>query len=173
MNSFRNIVLIGFMGTGKTTVGKVLAEELDREFIDTDDYIELWVGMSIKNIFEKKGEAEFRKLEAELCKKFANPASKIISTGGGMIRNAQNMNLLKQGGKVFYLKSTPERIAYNLRYDTTRPLLAVEDKEAKIRQLLAERTPLYQKYADYTIDTENKTVREMAEKIIELSGVRK
>ena len=148
----RNIVLTGFMGSGKTSVGKRLSMELKREFIDMDDFIVTKEGMSVNEIFAQKGEAYFREQERELCARFSQPKSKIIATGGGVIKNDENMKNLKSGGTVFYFKSTPERIAYNLRFDNTRPLLAGDNKEEKIKSLMLEREHLYEKYADIIID---------------------
>lgn len=147
-----NIVLIGFMGSGKTSVGKRLSMNLKREFIDMDDFIEKREGMTITEIFEKKGEAAFREMERELCQRFAIPKGKIIATGGGVIKSDENVKNLKKGGVIIYLKSTSERIAYNLRFDNTRPLLAGDNKEEKIAKLMTEREGLYKSCADITID---------------------
>lgn len=152
MKSYKNIILIGFMGSGKTSVGKKLSMKLKREFIDMDDFLEKREKMSITDMFATIGEAGFRALEADLCKRFDAPKDKIIATGGGVIKSPSNMANLKKGGVVIYLKSTPAAIAFNLQYDNTRPLLQVEDKEAKIAELMEQREPLYKKYADITID---------------------
>ncbi|MDO4299775.1 MAG: shikimate kinase [Clostridia bacterium] len=161
----KNIVLIGFMGSGKTSVGKKLSMDLKREFIDMDDFIVNKEGMSINDIFKKKGEAYFRSLEKELCKRFADPKSKIIATGGGVIKNDENVANLKKGGIILYLKSTPKQIAYNLRFDNTRPLLAGSGKEEKIARLLEEREPAYNKCADIILDVSNIDIDETLEKI--------
>lgn len=161
----RNIVLIGFMGSGKTSVGKKLSMDLKREFIDMDDFIVNREGMSINDIFEKKGEAYFRGIERELCERFSEPKSKIIATGGGVIKNEDNVTNLKKGGVVIYLKSTPKQIAYNLRYDNTRPLLAGGNKEKKIAELMAEREHTYNKCADIIIDVSELNIDETIERI--------
>ena len=109
-NKDKNIVLIGFMGSGKTSVGKRLSLVLKREFIDTDDFIEKREGMTINEIFKEKGEEEFRKIERELYKRFSTPKKKIIATGGGVIKNPANIANLKKGGVIVYLKSSPEKI---------------------------------------------------------------
>lgn len=160
-----NIVLIGFMGSGKTSVGKKLSMTLKREFIDMDDFIENKEGMSINDIFSTKGEAYFRGLERELCKRFSQPKSKIIATGGGVIKNGENVANLKKGGIIIYLRSNPKSIAHNLRYDNTRPLLAGGNKEEKIAELMAEREPTYNKCADVIIDVSNLNIDETLEKI--------
>lgn len=161
----RNIVLIGFMGSGKTSVGKKLSMALKREFIDMDDFIVNKEGMSVNEIFSIKGETYFRGLERELCQRFAQPRSKIIATGGGVIKSDENVANLKKGGVVIYLKSSPKQIAYNLRYDNTRPLLAGGDKEEKITKLMAEREPTYNRCADVIIDVSNLNIDETLEKI--------
>lgn len=171
-NKDKNIVLIGFMGSGKTSIGKRLSLVLKREFIDTDDFIEKREGMSINEIFEKKGESEFRKMEKELYKRFSKPKKKIIATGGGVIKNPANIANLKKGGVIIYLKSSPEKIAQNLTFDNTRPILQVPDKEGKIRELLEEREPFYNKYAEIIVDVSNSDIDFTVDKIIEVSKIR-
>lgn len=167
----KNIVLVGFMGSGKTSVGKKLSVDLKREFIDMDDFIVEKEGMSINEIFEKKGEAYFRGLEKELCQNFAEAKSKIIATGGGVIKNDTNVENLKKGGTVIYLKSTPKQIAFNLRFDNTRPLLAGDNKEEKIAKLMAEREPIYNKCADEIVDVSGLNVDETMDKIKTIMGI--
>ncbi len=161
----KNVVFIGFMGSGKTSVGKKLSMELKREFIDMDDFIVNKEGMSINQIFAEKGEAYFRNLEKELCIRFSQPKSKIIATGGGVIKNDENVANLKKGGIIIYLKSTPKQIAHNLRFDNSRPLLEGGNKAEKIAVLMAEREPLYNKCADVTIDVSELNIDETLEKI--------
>ncbi len=161
----KNIVLIGFMGSGKTSIGKKLSITLKREFIDMDDFIENKEGMSINDIFKTKGEPYFRELEKELCQRFAQPKSKIIATGGGVIKSDVNVVNLKKGGIVIYLKSSPKQIAYNLRFDNTRPLLAGGNKEEKIAKIMAEREPIYNRCADVIIDVSDLNIDETLEKI--------
>ncbi|HAG05177.1 MAG TPA: shikimate kinase [Lachnospiraceae bacterium] len=165
MKKFKNIVLIGFMGSGKSTVGRRLSMLLKRELIDTDDFIEKREGMKISEIFEEKGEPYFRQIESELCKRFNAPASKIIATGGGVIRNDENMRALKEGGCVVYLCATPEAILKNLQYDNTRPLLAGENKQERVRELMEQRRPFYEKYADITIDVSEREIEETISEI--------
>jgi shikimate kinase len=167
MTQCRNIVLVGFMGSGKTSIGKRLSLRMKWEFIDMDDFIEKREGITINEIFATKGEQYFRDIEKELCKRFGEPKCKIIATGGGVIKNDANMKALKRGGVVVYLKSNPETIAHNLRNDDTRPLLRCEDKLAKITELLAQREPTYKKYADITIDVASLNMEETLNKITE------
>ena len=119
----KNIVLVGFMGSGKTSVGKRLSAVLGRGFTDMDDYIEKKENLTVTEIFAQKGEPYFRALERELCAEFAAGGGRIIATGGGVVKDAENVAALKRGGIIFYLKSTPEQIADNLKYDNTRPFL--------------------------------------------------
>ncbi len=162
-----NIVLIGFMGSGKTSIGKRLSLRMKWEFIDMDDFIEKREGMSVSKIFAEKGEDYFRNIERELCLRFSEPKCKIIATGGGVIKNEKNMRNLKLGGVIVYLSSTPETIAYNLRNDDSRPLLKCEDKLGRIRELLGQREPVYKKYADITIDVSELNMEDTLNKITE------
>ncbi|MGN1317629.1 MAG: shikimate kinase [Lachnospirales bacterium] len=170
-NNKLNIVLIGFMGCGKTSVGRKLSIRLKREFIDTDDFIVKREGMSINEIFNTKGEDYFRNLEMELCKRYSQPKGKIIATGGGIIKNDKNVENLKNGGKIIYLKSTPEQIAINLKYDDSRPLLQGGNKEEKIAAMMEERRPLYEKCADFTIDVTDIDIDKTIDEIIRLMKI--
>ncbi len=163
----KNIVLVGFMGSGKTTVGKRLSMAVRREFIDMDDFIEKREGMTINEIFAQKGEPYFRSLEKELCTRFAAGGGKVIATGGGVIKDPENVRNLKKGGIIFYLKSTPEKIADNLKNDNSRPLLAVEDKAAKIAELMREREEYYNACKDVEIDVSQKEIEQTVGEILE------
>lgn len=144
-----NIVLIGMSGAGKTTVGKALSYKLKMAFVDIDNYIEARNGMSISEIFEKYGEAHFRKLEAEATAYLSeNYKNTIISTGGGAVLNADNMKMLKNNGVLIYLNRTVESILSTLN-SGKRPLLAANPK--KLYEMYEIRHPLYLKYADICI----------------------
>ncbi len=164
----KNIAFIGFMGSGKTTIGKRLSMILKREFIDMDDFLVNREGMSINEIFATKGEDYFRQLERELCKRFESPKGKIIATGGGVIKSDENIASIKKGSIIIYLKSTAEKINSNLQHDNSRPLLAVEDKLGKIREILAERQPIYEKCADYVIDVSGGNVEESVQAVLDI-----
>ena len=164
----KNIVLIGFMGSGKTTIGKALEKKTDMAFVDTDELIEAYEGCKISNIFADKGETYFRRLENETLKKLVTGTNfKIISTGGGIVINKVNIPLLKQLGKVFYLRIKPETVVERLEGDKTRPLLIGEDKLVKVEQLMTDRKELYEMAADKTIDTDGLSVSEIVGKILE------
>ena len=164
----KNIILIGFMGSGKTTIGKALEEKTDMTFVDTDELIEAYEGCKISEIFVDKGEAYFRRLENETLKDLLTSTdNKVISTGGGIVTNQENIPLLKQLGKVFYLRIKPETVVKRLEGDKTRPLLIGEDKLVKVEQLMTDRKELYEMAADKTIDTDGLSVSEIVGKILE------
>ena len=164
----KNIVLIGFMGSGKTTIGKSLEEKTDMVFVDTDELIEAYEGCKVSEIFADKGEAYFRRLEKETLKNLLESTdNKVISTGGGIVTNQENIPLLKQLGKVFYLRIKPETVVERLEGDKTRPLLIGEDKRVKVEQLMTDRKELYEMAADKTIDTDGLSVSEIVGKILE------
>jgi shikimate kinase len=161
----KNIVLTGFMGTGKTTVGKKVATTLHFNFVDTDKLVEKMAGMSVAEIFEKYGEEYFRKLEKAAVVKVSRLKNHVIATGGGVVLNPSNIVQLRKNGVVIRLKARPEVILRNISKTKERPLLAVEDPEKRIRELLEEREPFY-RFADYTIDVSDKTIEEVAEEVI-------
>lgn len=161
------IVLIGFMGCGKSTIGKQLAEAFGYEFLDMDELIEKHEGTTISEIFATKGEAYFRNLETQaISGQLSDLRNKIISTGGGMPISPANHRPLKECGKVVYLKVSPETVLERLKHDTTRPLLQREDKEEAVRSLMAEREPVYTRLADVTIVTDGKSVERIVEEIL-------
>ncbi len=160
------------MGSGKSTVGRILAKRLGYEFFDTDKYIEKNEGIKISEIFAQKGEPYFRNLEVEVAKEISLSEGKVIGTGGGMVKSDEIMRLLKMNGVVIYLKASPEKIANNLKNDDSRPLLSGGNKLQKIRTLLAERESLYINNADIIMDTEWKRPKVVVEDIIEkLEGI--
>lgn len=164
----KNIVLIGFMGCGKSTVGKELASCMNRILIDTDTYIEEREGMSIPEIFEKKGEAYFRQAEtAALQELVENTHNAIIASGGGLPLRDENATLLKQLGKVYFLTAGEETVYERVKDSTNRPLLKVEDPRQKIHELLEYRTPLYERACDCVIMTDDRAVCAIAKEIME------
>ncbi|MCK4244261.1 MAG: shikimate kinase [Candidatus Omnitrophica bacterium] len=162
-----NIVLTGFMATGKSAVGKELAKRLKMDFVDTDDLIEEREGIKISQIFQEKEEPYFRKVETEIIKKVAEYKNAVIATGGGVVLKEENMQALRKGGIIVCLSVSPELILKRTLQDEKRPLLKGErkEKENRIKQLLARRAPYYQK-ADFIIDTADSTVEETVKKII-------
>ncbi|MFH1563907.1 MAG: shikimate kinase [Nitrospirota bacterium] len=167
-----NIILLGFMGSGKTTVGKLLAEKSHKDFVDLDDWIEKKAEMTINEIFDKNGEAYFRELEKKIVEKAGNILTNtVISTGGGVILREKNVENLHQTGVLIWLKVSPEKVYERTKNAIYRPLLNCPDPLEKIKELLSFRTPYYTKSADYIIDTSNLTVEDVVTKIIELCGI--
>ena len=162
----KNIVLIGFMATGKTSVGRSLSKRLKREFFEIDEIIEKKEGTSIKKIFETKGEEYFRKLEKEIVKEASKKDGVIISAGGGAVIDEENFKNLKENGILVCLSSSVEIILERTRGQKSRPLLNTPDPKKKIEELLKKRAPYYKK-ADFCIDTDSLTVEQVVDKIVE------
>ena len=162
----KNLILTGFMGTGKTEVSRELARLLTMKLIDIDTEIEKSAKMSINQIFEQFGEQKFREMETEMIEKVSCEKNVIISTGGGAVLKQENMDALKKTGRVICLMATPETILQRTSGTSGRPLLQVEKPLEKINELFNLRKPFYEK-ADMMIDTENKTPLQIAEEIIE------
>ena len=158
-----NIILCGFMGSGKTTVGQELAKIMGRKFIDTDELIEREQGVAIKAIFTVHGEDYFRDLEFACCKKISDMKNCVVSTGGGALTFQRNVDALKQGGKIVFLDADFDVICQRIGNSKTRPLF--QDRE-KARQLYDERKSKYLSAADYVIDgnmSARKTAIEIAD----------
>jgi shikimate kinase/3-dehydroquinate synthase len=166
----RNIVLTGFMGTGKTTVGRLLAEQLGYEFVDTDELIEQRHG-TIAEIFRSRGEDAFREIERELAAELGDRDRLVISTGGRLMLDSRNVASLSRNGRVFCLVATPDEIFDRIVKDDSpieRPLLSVPDPRRRIVELLAERTPEYRRFAQLTTDTVDAAM--VAADLAELAG---
>ena len=162
----RNIVLIGFMGSGKTTLGLKLSYLLRMPVEDTDKLIERQEGRSITQIFANDGESYFRELETELLRKCGEQKyERILSVGGGTPVNPVNRPLLHQCGTVVYLRVSPEVVYERLKNDTTRPLLQCEDPLTRIRELLEIRDKIYAECADIILDVDNRHSDELAEEL--------
>ncbi len=162
----KNIVLTGFMGTGKTAVGKELSRLLNMKLVDIDTEIGKNERTTINDMFKNFGEKHFREIETEMIKKFSRQNNIIISTGGGAVLREENMAALRENGIIFCLSACPETILKRTSASDERPLLKVEDPLARIGELLKLRMPFYEK-ADIMIDTEGKTPLQIAEEIIE------
>jgi len=163
-----NIALIGFMGTGKTSVGKVLSRKLKMKLVRTDDLIVSLAGKSIPEIFEQDGEQRFRELEVDVIKRISDEKEVVIDCGGGVILNKINMNLLKKKAKIILLTASPEVLLERVSIDNEeRPLLNTKDRFDRIRKILAFREPLYRKFADFEINTSNLEIDQVVDKILE------
>lgn len=165
-----NIVLSGFMGSGKTTVGRRLAAALDMQFVDMDLYIEKKTGMTVKEIFAEYGELHFRALETETVKELAQSNRFVIATGGGTLMQPQNVEGFHQGGGTIYYLDVPlAALQERLKNDKRRPLLQTPDRRAVIERLLNERRPKYLASADVIVDAGAPTVV-VVERICALRG---
>lgn len=161
-----NIVFIGFMGSGKSTVGRELAKRLGMDFLDTDAYIEKCAGKSISNIFAEDGEEAFRKLETEVLEQLRDTMTNtVFSTGGGMPLRKENARLLKEIGKVYYLMAANSVIYDRVKDNTQRPLLQGKNPFGRICELMKQRRPLYEAAADVWIDTNSNDLEEVIENI--------
>lgn len=159
-----NIVLIGFMGTGKTAVGRMVAARLGRPFVDTDALIEARAGRSVPEIFTEEGEAAFRTLEAEVVAQAAAGGGSVIATGGGVVLSRDNMARLRRNGLIIALRADPKAILARVGRGADRPLLG-DDPEERIRRLLQERSALYQE-ADFTVETSVLPLDAVAERVL-------
>ena len=168
------IILIGLPGSGKSTVGRQLARRLSLPFTDSDHVIEQRIGCSIRDYFERDGEAAFRDVEQAVIQELTQAGSGVLATGGGAVLRPDNRALLRHAGQVIYLRSTPEEVFRRLRNDGNRPLLQVADPLQRLRTLYAERDPLYREAAHFVIETGRPTVSTLVNMILmqlELAGV--
>lgn len=169
-----NVVLVGLPGSGKTTVGRQLARRLQLPFEDSDHAIEVRLGCSIREFFEREGEERFRDIEEEVLESLTSGKACVLSTGGGAVLRPMNRQRLHERGKVIYLKSTPEDLFRRLRHDTHRPLLQVADPLTRMRDLFAVRDPLYRETAHFVLETGRPSVATLVNMImmqLELAGV--
>lgn len=153
-----NIFLIGLMGAGKTTVGRLLAKRRGMEFIDSDHVIEACCGVSIPTIFEIEGEAGFRRRESAKLDELTRRHGVVLATGGGAVLDPVNREHLRQRGTVIYLRAHPQELYQRTRHDRNRPLLQTEDPLARLQTLYAQRHPLYLETADIVLDTGRQSV---------------
>ena len=162
-----NIALIGFMGVGKTEVGKALAVKLNREFVELDSLIEQKTGKSISQIFEQDGEIIFRELEIEAIKKVSQRENTVIACGGGVVLNKINIDRLREEGRIVYLTASPDVVLKRIsRGGEKRPLVNVSNRTLTVRELLKFRRPFYEGAADITVNTSNLNVNSVVECII-------
>ena len=169
MEKNKNIYLIGLMGSGKTTLGKILSKKLGKTFFDSDQVIEEKLGVDVTMIFEYEGEAGFREREKEILKQLVSKKNIILATGGGAILSRDNRDLLSESGTVIYLKSNYKDLVLRMKNDKTRPLLKEGDVESIIKKLCHEREPLYESISDYEISTKNKRIPEIINEIIRVT----
>jgi len=163
-----SIALIGFMGTGKTAVGKILATKLGKEFIELDSLIEQKAGKSIPEIFQQDGEIGFRELEIEMTKEVSDQKNAVIACGGGIVLNKINIDRLRKECVIVYLTASSAVILKRTSLDKNeRPLLKVTDRASEIKELLKFRQPFYERAADIKIDTSKLNADSVAEQVTE------
>jgi len=167
-DSTRNIGLIGFMGTGKTTVGKALASSTGRQFFDTDTLVEELAGKTISQIFLTEGEESFRKIESRVVKEVCEHEAAVISFGGGVVLSTSNINTIRTSSIVVLLRATVETILTRTASNHFRPLLNIgeNDVENRIRSMLLQRRTFYETAMDYALDTDSLSIEEAVSRII-------
>ncbi len=162
----QNLFLIGPMGSGKTSIGRQLAERMDLEFFDSDKEIENRTGVDIALIFEIEGEEGFRQREEKMIEELAVKSDCVIATGGGVILAEKNRLCLKATGRVVYLKSSAANLHERTIKDKRRPLLNTEDRFMTIKDILKVRGPIYEDVADIIVSTDDKTIKQIIETIV-------
>ena len=165
-----NIVLFGFMGVGKTTIGRLLSEEIGYKFIDVDEEITSTTGRQIKTIFELEGEAAFREIEKSVIKDISGGDQLVIACGGGAVLDSENVDNLKRNSKLVLLTADIDEIMKRTNNDDSRPLLNALDRREKAESILRHRMPLYLELADESVDTTGKTPRRVVKEIIKKWG---
>lgn len=165
MDPNQNIILVGLMGAGKTTVGRALAKRLKRSFVDSDHEIEARTGVRIATIFELEGEAGFRSREAEVLAELTGRQGIVLATGGGAVLDPGTRHLLRQRGTVIYLCASVEDLWRRTRHDRNRPLLQTEDPKARLQTLFDARDPLYREVAHLIVNSTDQNVNRLVSQI--------
>jgi shikimate kinase len=169
----RSLILVGMMGAGKTTVGRMLAQALGFEFVDADRELETRSGALIATIFSVEGEDGFRRREAALLDELSQRPGIVLATGGGAVLNADTRRRLHERGLVVYLRASADEIHRRTRNDRSRPLLQTADPRAKIAELLAQREPLYEATAHLTFQSASANPRRLVRRLLEEPAVRR
>lgn len=165
-----NIFLVGMMGAGKTTIGKSLADYLNKTFLDSDREIQKRTGVGIPVIFEIEGEAGFRKRETEMLRELVNARNIVLATGGGAVLSAENRELLRRNGIVVYLRATVDDLWRRTRHDKNRPLLQTPNPHAKLIELYTQRDPLYCETAHIIVESGMQSVRQLTQSLARQLG---
>jgi shikimate kinase len=160
-----NIFLVGLMGAGKTSVGRLLAKRFNKAFYDCDQEIERHTGVKIPVIFDIEGEEGFRAREAAVLRELAALHDVVLATGGGAVVREENRRVLKQNGTVVYLRASLDDLWQRTRHDRNRPLLQTADPRARLEQLFAQRDPLYQEVATLIVDTGSQSLRSLVQQL--------
>lgn len=161
------VTLIGMPGGGKSTVGRLLAKQLDMCFQDSDQAFEDNAGCTIADFFDRRGEAAFRDEEAQVLRKLVQAVPSVVATGGGSVLRADNRELLRTHSHCVYLRVPPETLMHRLRRDTKRPLMRVADPEQRIHELISERDPLYLQTASVVVETAGLSLRQVVQTVAE------
>jgi len=164
--SANNIILIGPMGSGKSTIGQLLANRLDRPFYDSDLYIEERTGVDIPRIFDIEGEAGFRIRETKALEELTGLDRIVLATGGGAVTREENRQILRRAGYIIFLDTSVDQQMERLKHDKKRPLLQTDNPRERLEKLLLERKPLYLELADLHIQTDQKFARKVAAEIV-------
>jgi shikimate kinase len=164
--SHRNIILIGPMGSGKSTIGNIIAKRLHREFQDSDHFIEKRTGVDIARIFDIEGEQGFRDRESSALSELLSTNNRVIATGGGSIMRSENQQKMKQKGYIVFLDTSVNQQLYRLRRDKKRPLLQTDNPRERLESLSTERRPIYLDLADLAVKTDKRMARRLATDII-------
>lgn len=168
LNNFNKIYLLGFMGSGKTTVGKILAKRLGRHFVDLDAFIESKSKKPIKRIFSESGEEFFRDIESECLNEVSNINSQyVVSTGGGAVLSQFNWELMNANGTTIYLEVDLDTIWKRIRHNNKRPLFNIKTPLGEVKRLFAERKELYEK-ADFTVKSSKLTAQKVADEVVSI-----
>ena len=165
MKKTNNIILIGMMGAGKTTIGKSLANHLNKTFIDSDHEIQKRTGVKIPIIFEIEGEAGFRRRETCMLQELLSIDNIVLATGGGIILSKENRILLRKKGTIVYLRATVNDLWQRTRHDKNRPLLQTEDLQARLTELYEKRDPIYRQIAHIVIESGKQSVHHMVKSL--------
>lgn len=168
---FPGVVLVGFMGSGKSSVGRELARRTGAEFVDADEWIERKAGRSIRVLFAEEGEPAFRERERAALREILAEKGRVVAAGGGAFLHEENRRLMKSYGPVVYLEASADTVLRRLAKDSKRPLLQGPDRESVVKDLLDRRVPEYRR-ADHTVPTDGRTVEEIAGRIIRLLKTR-
>ncbi|TQV72652.1 shikimate kinase AroK [Exilibacterium tricleocarpae] len=170
MKTGNNIILVGPMGAGKSTIGRVLAAQLNLPFEDSDRVIETRTGADIPWIFDVEGEQGFRQRESAVLRELVQAQGLVLATGGGIVMREENRRCLNSGGQVVYLTASIEQLLERTYKDRKRPLLQVDDPKQKIIELIELRDPLYREVADYIVNTDKRSPKSVAHEIAGLVG---
>ncbi len=162
----QNIILIGPMGSGKSTIGSMLAKKLGRDFRDSDHFIENRTGVDISRIFDIEGETGFRDRESNALKELLSQNNQVVATGGGSVLREENQALLRSRGYIIFMDTTVNQQMHRLRRDKKRPLLQTENPRKRLEAMFNERRPIYLDLADLAVKTDRKQARRLASEII-------